>query len=512
MLRPELIRPVWELLRRHAEDRGEALAFEDDRRRVTYSDLEARTARLAGHLAGMTNRHDVVALVTENRIELVEAYLAVVRASCVAACFNAAASDDELRYLLEDSGAGVVVVDESTADRMRRIVGPSVRVIEVGTGESGSFESLATTQPEVPARDDLEMHDAAFMLFTSGTTGRPKGVLLSQHSCLWVVAACWAPTLDLGPDDHLLSSLPLFHSYALDLTVLAVVAAGASERLLTKFSASKVIDLLRTTPVTVLPGVPTMFHYLTESLRERGETLDAPSLRLSASAGAILTQDHRTAFSAVAGVPLLDGYGITETSTMVTMNWPRVPSPEGSCGLPVIGCAVRLVDPIKGHDVGAGEEGELIVRGPQLMLGYHNKAEETANALRDGWYHSGDLARMDDQGFLTITGRIKELIIRGAENISPASVERVLLQHDSVLDVAVAGAPDPALGEIVVAYVLPRDPQAFDESELIEHASSLLTKFMVPGRVVVVEEIPRTGSGKVQRHRLPKSDAATTLA
>lgn len=300
-------------------------------------------------------------------------------------------------------------------------------------------------------------------------------------------------------EDDLLSALPLFHSYALDLTVLAVAATGASERLLPRFSVTRAIEVMREEEVTVFAGVPTMFHYLVQELD--GEPLRARALRAAVSAGAILPGSLMQAFDEASGVPLLDGYGITETSTMVTINWPIGARPAGSCGLPVPGCAVRLVDPGSGEDVPFGEEGELIVRGPQVMQGYYNKPDATEEALRDGWYHSGDLARSDESGYLTITGRIKELIIRGGENIYPSEVEQAVAGHEGVSDAAVVGIPDEALGEIVLAFVVPAGDD-IDDAELREFVAKRLADYKVPERFVRIDEIPRTGSGKVQRHKL----------
>jgi rifamycin polyketide synthase module 1/2/3 len=425
-----------------------------------------------------------------NAVEAVESYLAVARAGAVGAFLNPAAGKSELAYMLEDSGAELLLVDSARREQIKT----DVDVVAT----DGAFEELAGSAGPTPP-DDLDLDAPAWMLYTSGTTGRPKGVLLSQRSCLWVVASCWAPVLDLGPDEELLSALPLFHSYALDLTVVAIVATGASLRLLPRFSPARAIATLREEPVSLFAGVPTMFHYLVEHLD--GEPLRAQRLRLCVSAGAILPAALTEAFERATGVPLLDGYGITETSTMVTMNWPTGARPPGSCGLPLPGCAVRLVDPGTGADVEPEEEGELIVRGPQVMLGYHNRPEDTAEALQDGWYHTGDLARADRNGYLTITGRIKELIIRGGENIAPAEVEQAITEHPGVTEAAVVGRPDEALGEAVAAFVV-ADEGAVQAEDLRGFAAERLADFKVPCEFHFVEEIPRTGSGKVMRHRL----------
>jgi acyl-CoA synthetase (AMP-forming)/AMP-acid ligase II len=247
-----------------------------------------------------------------------------------------------------------------------------------------------------------------------------------------------------------------------------------------------------------------MFHYLLEGALAGG--VDAPSMRLFISAGAIMPKALNERFEAAFNVPLLDGYGITETSTMVTMNWPTGGRPLGSCGLPLPGSTVRIVD-AAGRDVPAGVDGEILVAGPHVMLGYYNQPDATARALDDGFYHTGDLGRRDENGYLTITGRIKELIIRGGENIYPAEVEEALAQHETVLDCAVAAKPDTALGEIVVAYVVLRAGHAFDREALAAFCRTRMTAFKVPAEFHPVEAIPRTGSGKIMRYKLQEAVA-----
>jgi acyl-CoA synthetase (AMP-forming)/AMP-acid ligase II len=504
MLQTGLIRPLGELLQHHAAERGAAAAFRDDARSANWSEIERRTAQLAGQLRRLAAPGACVAICMGNRVEAVESYLGVTRAGNVGAYLNPAASDGELAYMLEDCGAQVLLTDAHQSRRTWELAekAPEIEHVIVVDGDSHGaaidYEQLLA-DADADAPDDLKLDDPAWLLYTSGTTGRPKGVVLTQRSCLWVVAACWTTSLGLSAEDDLLSALPLFHSYALNLSVLAVAATGASERLLPRFSVTRTIETLREEEVTVFAGVPTMFHYLVKELD--GEPLRARALRATASAGAILPGSLMEAFEHASGVPLLDGYGITETSTMVTINWPTGARPPGSCGLPVPGCAVRLVDPVSGEDVPFGEEGELIVRGPQVMQGYYNNPDATREVLRGGWYHSGDLARSDESGYLTITGRIKELIIRGGENIYPSEVEQVIAEHPEVRDAAVVGIPDEALGEVVLAFVVLSGDDV-DDHELREYVAKRLAAYKVPERFERIEAIPRTGSGKVQRHKL----------
>ena len=285
--------------------------------------------------------------------------------------------------------------------------------------------------------------------------------------------------------------MPLFHSYGLNLSVLGVLAVGASEHIMEKFSPQQALDLLQTGKYSVLPGVPTMFHYLLHRAQEIGvERLG--DVRLCISAGAIMPATLNKAFEERFKTRLLDGYGITETSTMVTMNWLHGARPMGSCGLPVPGLAVRIVDPSSIEDVPIGEEGELIVRGPNLMQGYHNKPAETASALRKGWYHTGDLAKSDPSGYLTITGRIKELIIRGGQNIAPAEIEEVVVRHPQVKDCAVVGVKHATLGEVPCLFVVAKE-NGLDVPSLMDHCRAHLSAYKIPEATHLVGEIPQDG-------------------
>jgi long-chain acyl-CoA synthetase len=269
-----------------------------------------------------------------------------------------------------------------------------------------------------------------------------------------------------------------------------------------QFSTSQIITLLSEQPFTVLPGVPTMFHYLLDKARQ-DDRRTLGQIRICLSAGAVLPGTLNQQFESWFGVKLLDGYGITETSTMVTINWPEGGRRLGSCGLPVPGLAVRIID-LEGRDVAFGTIGELIVRGPNVMLGYHNKPQETAHALAGGWYRTGDLARSDRDGFLTITGRLKEVIIRGGQNISPAEVEEAISTFAAVLDCAVVGMAHAFLGEVPVAFVIVREGHDIEISAVIAHCRDRLSAYKVPDSIHVVDAIPRTGSGKVQRFKLKK--------
>jgi acyl-CoA synthetase (AMP-forming)/AMP-acid ligase II len=504
MLHSDLIAPIHVLLARHAGARGAKIAYRDAHRAVTYADLNARTGNLAGHLADLgVGAKDTVAILLPNGVAWVESCFAIARADAISVPISYDATEPEIAYRLSDANCRAIITTTERADLVAKMkAGAPTQSIVILHGESPSqYDTLATTAPKSAPRDPTDMHAPAFILYTSGTTGRAKGVLLTVHGMLWIVAACWAPIAGLSERDTILSPLPLFHSYALNLSVLGVLATGASEFIMERFSVNEAVRLLKTGEFTVFPGVPTMFHYLLQATREE-RSVAFPNLRICISAGAIMPATLNREFEERFGVPLFDGYGITETSTMVTMNWPTGGRVLGSCGFPVPGLSVRIVDAVHARDVAAGEEGELIVRGPNVMPGYHNKPEETAKALRNGWYHTGDLARADENGFLTITGRLKELIIRGGQNIAPAEIEEAVNSYPPVLDCAVVGVPHESLGEVPALFVVARKGQMIETETLLAHCRAQLSAYKVPHAVHLIESIPRTGSGKIIRYKL----------
>jgi acyl-CoA synthetase (AMP-forming)/AMP-acid ligase II len=506
MIQTDLIAPVGELLRRHAAQRPDKVAFEDSARAVSYAQLERETGNLAGHFQALGHAKGArVAILLPNSVHWVDCCLAAARAGLVSVPISHDATEAEICYRLEDAACGAIVCSEQqlpTVEKLKASLPQLKTVIVAGTREYPGAQSLPVlldTRAAVPL-DPQDIDGTSFIVYTSGTTGKAKGVMLSQRSMLWITAACWAPIAGLNENDVVLSPLPLFHSYALNLCVLSIVATGATEFILERYSNQEVTQKLRSGRFTLMPGVPTMFHYLLESCRGTAP-FEPAGVRRFISAGAIMPAALNREFETYFGVDLLDGYGITETSTMVTMNWAGAGRPLGSCGLPIPGLAVRLVD-ASGKDVPFGQEGELIVRGPNLMQGYLGKPAETEAALRDGWYCTGDLARSDANGFLTITGRLKELIIRGGQNIAPAEVEDAVLAHPDVLDCAAVGMPHPHLGEVPVVCVVLREGRTVSADAIREHCATLLSSYKVPQSIHMVTGIPRTGSGKVMRFKL----------
>lgn len=532
MTRDQLIRPVPELLKEHAESAPRRVAYADSRRSVTYSELERRTRALAGHLTRTgLRRGDRVAICLGNCVEMVESCLAVLRAGMVGVPLDPRSSDAELAHFLRDSGADFVIADATRLAQLRRLGPPYDRLGVLVTGAdpvpdgTPRFESAAESAsaaesfgaPESVGAAEIDLlglDDPAWMLYTSGTTNRPKGVLSTQRAALWSVAACYAPIFGLSSDDRLLWPLPLFHSFSHSLAILGVTAVGASARIAdVLLPPDGLRQELRTAyealggPFTMLVSVPATYHRLVDSAGEAPQTL-----RVCVVAGAPSGPTLRAAVEEATGAPLLDMYGSTETCGAITANRPQGSRVDGSCGPPVPGVDVRIVDPRSGEGVPDGAEGEVWVRGPNLMTGYHEQPGATASALRDGWYRTGDLGRRVEHGHLRLTGRVSELIIRGGENIHPTEVEQALLRCPGVSDAVVVGVPHAVLGEVPVAFVVP-GPDGIDARQILAGCRTRLADYKVPTEIHEIAAVPRTASGKTARHKLaaPAPAASVTV-
>ncbi|MFD5161093.1 type I polyketide synthase [Streptomyces hawaiiensis] len=519
MTRDELIRPVPALLKEHAELAPERIAYADSARGVTYAELERRTRALAGYLtrSGLA-RGDRVAICLGNCVEAVESCLAVLRAGMVGVPLDPRSSDAELAHFLRDSRAAFVITDAAHLVRLRRLGSPYDRLGALVTGSGpvpeGARSFRSAVESDGPGEiDTLGLDDPAWMLYTSGTTHRPKGVLSTQRAALWSVAACYVPLFGLSSGDRLLWPLPMFHSFSHSLAILGVTAVGASARIAGEPAAPGGLrqELLTAYeglggPFTVLAGVPATYHRLVDSAGAAPQ-----ALRMCLVAGAPSGPALRAAVEETLGAPLFDAYGSTETCGMIAADRPGGPRVDGSCGPPVPGVEVRVVDPESGEAVGDGAEGEIWVRSPGLMTGYHDQPEATAAALRDGWYRTGDLGRRVEHGHLRVTGRVSELIIRGGENIHPTEIEQALLRCPGVSDAVAVGVPHDVLGEVPIALVVP-GPDGLDARRVLAECRTLLADYKVPTEIREIAAVPRTASGKTARHRLAVPAPAPSAA
>jgi long-chain acyl-CoA synthetase len=338
--------------------------------------------------------------------------------------------------------------------------------------------------------------DTAVILYTSGTTGRPKGAELT-HAGLHSNARTTEDTLlEATPDDVIMGCLPLFHVFGLTCSLNAGVLAGACLTLIPRFDGGKALSVIERDDVTVFEGVPTMFSaMLHQPDRDR---YDVSSLRLCVSGGSAMPVEVLRSFEATFGCTVLEGYGLSETSPVASFNHPHAERKPGSIGTPIRGVEMRLVDD-EGSDVPDGEVGEIAIRGENVMKGYWQRPEDTAKAIPDGWFRSGDLARRDEEGYYFIVDRKKEMIIRGGYNVYPREIEEALYEHPAVAEVACIGIAHPDLGEEVAAAVALKPGAAAEVDELREFAKARVAAYKYPRHLWLVDALPKGPTGKILR-------------
>jgi len=421
----------------------------------------------------------------------VAGWFGVVYAGCAVVPVPILSAPPELAFRLEHAGCGALLCD-----------GPRATLAGEGIAQSGRAVALldlreATEGPdaqEIPV--DTAPDTAAMILYTSGTTGTPKGACITHASLATHTAALVHHTLGLDAEDRVMGVLPLTHSFGLRMAILAPFYAGARAVLSPRFHAETSLVSLADEAVSWLPAVPTMFAAWA---RARGGP-DLPRLRWCLSAGAPLPEDTRREAEARLGAPVREGYGLTE-ATFSTVDAPPDPPTRGSVGRPVWGVEVRIVE-ADGHPLPAGSEGEIVVRGQNVMSGYLDDAAASGRVLRGGWLHTGDVGRMDAEGHLFVVDRMKDLILRGGANVYPSEVENALAAHPGVAEVAVVGRPDPYLGEEVVAVVVRAGAATTTAEELIAFARTRIARNKVPEEVAFVERMPLGPSGKVLKREL----------
>jgi acyl-CoA synthetase (AMP-forming)/AMP-acid ligase II len=457
---------------------GECLA--DPRRRLTYDELRAAVATTATLLEDRgVRRGDTVATVLANRIELVVTLYAAWSIGASVTPVNPALTADEIAYQLADAAVQVAVVEPETA--------PKVAATTLDAGTIFATPPAGGRPRALPGGDEL-----ALVIYTSGTTGRPKGVML-DHANLAAMTAMIAAQTRIGAGDRALLVLPLFHVNAIMVSVVTPLALGASTVIRAKFDAASFWADVEGERPTYFSGVPAVFFFLTILPSEVRP--DTSSLRMAICGAAPMPAEAIADFEHRYPIPVIEGYGLSESTVALTFNPLDAPKP-GTVGVPIDGVEVHVVDD-DGNRLPPGVDGEVVARGPNVMRGYLGQPEETAAALRDGWLHTGDIGHLDQDGYLVLVDRKKDLIIRGGENISPTEVESVLTRHPSILEAAVVGRPHRLLGEEPVAFVVPAPDRTVDHDEIRQHCRAVLAAFKVPKELVVVDRLPRNAVGKV---------------
>jgi long-chain acyl-CoA synthetase len=463
---------------------------------VGYGELDDAAARCARMLRDAGVRPgDRVVLMLPNVPAFPIAYHAVLRLGAIVVPLNPLLKGREVEFVVRDTDARALVAwHELPAETVAPAAAAGASVLLVQPEELSA--RLAQTEATAPAVG-ADGGDTAVIIYTSGTTGVPKGAELT-HDNLVRNARASVELFRLEPGDVVFGGLPLFHSFGQTCTLNAGVAAGATLTLLPRFDAREALRMLAAHDVSVFAGVPTMYTAL---LAADGGRVPGGRLRLAISGGASLPVAVLNTVEETLGCVLLEGYGLSETSPVASFNRIDGPRKPGSIGVPIEGVEMKVVDE-DDRDLPAGEVGEIAIRGHNVMKGYWRRTEATAEAMRGGWFHSGDLARVDEDGCFFIVDRKKDLIIRGGYNVYPREVEEVLHEHPAVREAAVYGVAEERLGQEVAAAVVVDPDAGVAVGELREFVRERIAAYKYPRIVRLVDELPKGPSGKVLKREL----------
>ncbi|MER5939276.1 o-succinylbenzoate--CoA ligase [Streptomyces sp. NPDC001928] len=464
---------------------------------TSYATLHHRTTRLAHALRDRgVRRGDRIGYLGPNHPSYLEALFAAGTLGAVFVPLNTRLAGPEIAYQLADSGAKALVYGPSHAGLVAGLPGSTdIRTyVEVGPEYEAALASASDEPIDAPVTPD----DTCIIMYTSGTTGRPKGAMLTHGNITWNALNVLVD-IDLIADERALVSAPLFHTAGLNMLTLPVLLKGGTCVLVEAFDPSATFDLIARHRITFMFGVPTMFDQLAR--HPRWPEADLSSLRILTCGGSPVPTPLIAAYQE-RGLTFLQGYGMTEAAPgALFLDAEHAVSKAGSAGVPHFFSDVRVVRPDLAP-VDVGETGEIVVRGPHVMPGYWGLPDETAASFAEGWFRSGDAARIDEDGYVFIVDRIKDMIISGGENIYPAEIEDLLLAHPDIVECAVIGVPDDKWGEVPRAVVVPREGATLDPDEVLASLSGRLAKYKIPKSVVLADELPRTASGKLLKSRV----------
>jgi long-chain acyl-CoA synthetase len=465
---------------------------------LTYAELDDRSARLATLLREKgVEPGDRVGVMLPNVPDFPVAYYGVLRAGAIVVPMNVLLKRREIAFYLEDPGAKLLLAWHGFCDQAcDGAADAGVELIEV---EPGDFAAkLAGLEPS-PAVAETEEDDTAVILYTSGTTGKPKGAELTHANLARNADVSSRTTSEIGAGDVVLGALPLFHSFGQTVAMNASLSVGACLTLVAKFDPGEALATMQRDGVTHFYGVPTMYGALLH--HPERESFDTSSLRICITGGASMPVEVLRGFEEAFGAKVMEGYGLSETSPVACSNHPDRERKPGSIGTPIEGVEMQVVDE-NDQPVEQGEVGEIVIRGHNIMKGYWQRPEATEEAMRGGWFHSGDMARTDEDGYFFIVDRKKDLIIRGGYNVYPREVEEVLYEHPKIREAAVVGVPHDEWGEEIGAAVVLHEGQKLSPEEVSAYVKERIAAYKYPRIVWFLDELPKGPTGKILKREI----------
>jgi long-chain acyl-CoA synthetase len=477
---------------------GDAVAIKLDDAKLTYSQLDGASAHVAGLLKSKgVEPGDRVGIMLPNVPYFPVVYYGALRLGAVVVPMNVLLKGREVKFYLEDPEAKVLFAWHDFADAAEQ--GASETGAELLLVEPGEFEDVVGSAEPLTEVADRSGDDTAVILYTSGTTGTPKGAELTHDNLMSNVGTILDTLIQINEDDVVLGALPLFHSFGQTCGLNSCIAAGGTLTLIPRFDPDKALEIVKRDRVTIFEGVPTMYVAMLHA--DSADSADTSCLRLCVSGGSAMPGEVLRAFEDEFGCKILEGYGLSETSPVASFNHPDRERKVGSIGTPVAGVEMRVVDD-DGGEVEQGEVGEIAIRGPNVMKGYWRKDDATAEVMQDGWFLTGDMAKVDEDGYFFIVDRKKELIIRGGYNVYPREVEEALYGHPAVQEAAVVGVPDDKLGEEVGAAVVLKSGEDVSADDLREYVKGEVANYKYPRKIWIVDELPKGPTGKILKREV----------
>jgi long-chain acyl-CoA synthetase len=465
---------------------------------LTYAELNDRSARLAALLREQgLQQGDRVGLMLPNVLEFPISYYGILRAGDVVVPMNVLLKRREIAFYLEDSGAKLLLAWHGFGEEAQAgAADAGAELIEV---EPEAFAELLGDREPDPDLAETDGEDTAVILYTSGTTGKPKGAELSHFNLTRNAEIASQTTCEVQEGNVVLGSLPLFHSFGQTVSMNASLRVGATLTLLPKFDPGEALEIMQRDGVTHFYGVPTMYGAL---LHHPGrEDFDTSSLRICITGGASMPVEVLRGFEEAFECELLEGYGLSETSPVSSSNHPGRPRKPGSIGTPLREVEMKVVDE-DDREVPQGEVGEIVIRGHNVMKGYWERPDATEEAMRGGWFHTGDMAKVDEDGYFFIVDRKKDLIIRGGYNVYPREVEEVLYEHPKVREAAVIGVPHDRWGEEIGAAVVLHEGEEVAPAEVSDYVKERIAAYKYPRLVWFVDDLPKGPTGKILKREI----------
>jgi long-chain acyl-CoA synthetase len=474
---------------------------------LTYGQLDEQSARLAAMLESKGVRQgDRVGVMLPNVLEFPVAYYGVLRAGGIVVPMNVLLKRREIGFYLEDSGARQLLAWHGFAgEGAEGAADAGAELIEV---EPAAFAEALRRYEPAPGLVDTSDEDTAVLLYTSGTTGKPKGAELTHANLRRNAEVSARTTCEIGAGDVVLGALPLFHSFGQTVAMNASLSVGACLTLVPKFDPGEALRTMEHDGVTHFYGVPTMYGALLH--HPERERFDTSTLRTCITGGASMPVEVLRGFEQAFGTIVLEGYGLSETSPVACSNHPDRERKAGSIGQPIEGVEIQVVDE-DDQPVTQGEVGEIVIRGHNIMKGYWQRPDATAEAMRNGWFHSGDMARTDEDGYFYIVDRKKDLIIRGGYNVYPREVEEVLYEHPKIREAAVVGVPHDEWGEEIGAAVVLHEGEELSAEEVSAYVKERIAAYKYPRVVWFLDELPKGPTGKILKREIQAPASVTDV-